>query len=217
MTKIQEIFESKLQLCEETDSKYFLGTLRFSFAKGDWKNRNGRIYPSALLKREVEKMKVRLKESPVGGMLEHDPAGLVKLDRISHVITNLEWDEAQKLAFAEAKILQTTKGQDLKVLLHSVPLGASMFGHGEVGKFGRIEDDYALEGIDLVSKPSFGNIAKVSSANLIESGNSMIEKELKESGRAKYFGLMAEAKNAGHPNPKEYAKKILAEIEGRNK
>lgn len=212
--KIREIFESELELQDEgVELKYFIGKLRFSFARGDWKNKNGRIYPSALLKRETQRMQKRIKESPISGMIEHDPQGLIRLDRISHVITSIDWNDKEKMCWAEAQILRTTKGRDLRVLLNTVQLGASMVGHGDVID-GIVQDTYEMQSIDLVSSPSFGDIAQVSASNLIESGNSVFEKEMRKKEKFKllhYASLISEAKTAGHPNPKEYAAKILKE------
>jgi len=175
MKKLVEIIESDLQLEEAPDSNWYLGTLKFAFAKGDFKNANGRIYNSSLLQREVARLNTKIKESPISGMLEHNPEGLVRLDRVSHVITKATWDETNKSAWAEAKILKTQKGQDLKVLLNTVSLGASMVGYGSVSKDGVIEADYEIKSIDLVANPSFGKHAQVSGDNLIESLNSVLE------------------------------------------
>ncbi len=211
--KIRELYESELLLLDEgTAPKYFLGTLKFSFAKADTRNKNGRIYPASLLQRECRRMIKKINKSPIAGMLEHDPAGLIRLDRISHIITGLEWDNQSKTTWAEAKILKTQKGQDLLVLLNCVRLGASMVGHGEVFD-GIVQDSYEMKSIDLVSDPSFGKDAEVSSSNLIESGNGILTRELDKNDDldVRYFILIAEAKHIGHPDPVAYAKNILKE------
>jgi len=207
MKKLYEILESDLEFLEEgKDSNWYLGTLRFSFAKGDFKNGNGRIYGSSLLQREVARMNTKIKESPISGMLEHDPGGFSRLDKVSHVITKATWDETKKEAWAEAKILRTQKGQDLKVLLNTVKLGASMVGHGTVGKDGIIEDDFELKSCDLVANPSFGKHTEVNADNLIESLNTKLQKE--EEKKSNIAANFQEACQAGFKGKFEDWEKI---------
>ena len=100
----------------ESDTPNYIGQLNFVFAKADFKNKNDRTYPSAILKREVERLSQRLKKSNVAGRIEHSEFGDAELDKISHVLTDVKYDENTKEAVASARLLNTTSGRDLKTL-----------------------------------------------------------------------------------------------------
>ena len=59
--------------------------------KYDVKNANGRIYPEAILKREVEKYQERIKNRNAYGELNHPSDSTIDLGRISHNIIELHW------------------------------------------------------------------------------------------------------------------------------
>lgn len=205
MQKLYEIMPTEGMVLLESNDKNYIGTLRFPFVVGDVENRNKRIYSSSLLQREIGKINERLKTSKIAGMLEHNKLdGKQQLDRVSHVFTKFEWDEKKHTGFAQAKILNTNKGRDLKVLLKTTDLGASLTGHGTVGVDGNICDDFKLNSVDLVSNPSFGDATKVSGEHLIESLNSLIEKD---QSLKKAF-LIQEQRAAGYFEPKKEEKKI---------
>lgn len=173
--KLHEIFESKEMLfLEAKDKKLYLGTLRIPLALADVKNGNGRIYSSALLKREMHRMDEKASKGMVAGMLDHDVGGLTKLDKISHAFTSFEFDEKEKIAYGTAKILNTSKGRDLEILLDAVPVGASTVGRGTIGVGGNVLDDYQMKSADLVSNPSSG--IHISGKNLMESLNTLVER-----------------------------------------
>ena len=160
--------------CESTEGdENILGKLKYTFIVGDKKNSNDRIYPSSILSREIKRFGERLAESNVAGQMNHPQIGAhSELDKISHLITSIDFDQDSKKGVAESTILKTTKGQDLMVLLKaSVPLGASVRGRGQVDANGHIMEDYELMSIDLVSAPSFGRDTAITTQNLIESGN----------------------------------------------
>ncbi len=157
-------------------------------------------------------MSARLKKSNVAGRIEHSEFGGAELHKISHVITDVKYDEKTKEAVASAKLLNTTSGRDLKVLVKTVNLGASMLGHGNVNTDGKVEDDYSLSQIDLVKNPSFGDLTKVDSSSLIESANTILGKEKVErkSGMGKFY---LEAKRSGFAGTLEE----YLEIQGEEK
>jgi len=150
-----------------------LGRLKFDFITADRKNDNNRIYSSDLLTKEIGRFKEHLRTSKIAGQLNHPvTGGHTELDKISHVITDVDFDPETKKGVATSAILNTSKGRDLKVLLDAnVPFGASVRGRGKVDASGKIDDDYQLFSIDLVSSPSFGDDTMITKANLIESGN----------------------------------------------
>ena len=55
-------------------------------------NRNGRVYPEKILKRESEKYQDVIKRGMSISELNHPESSLVDLDRVSHMITEMWWD-----------------------------------------------------------------------------------------------------------------------------
>jgi len=56
-------------------------------------NRNGRVYPERILKREVENYKKNYIGKGVAlSELNHPESSLIDLDRVSHIITEMWWD-----------------------------------------------------------------------------------------------------------------------------
>jgi len=209
------IFEtiSKSTLTEATkkDDENFLGTMKFRFAKGDQKNHNGRVYSSDILRREVQRMNKKIREmvEPEIGQLDHPKSGSTDLSKASHLLTQLEWDDEQREAYAVAKILNTTSGRDLLRLLKSgTRLGASMRGTGELDTEGNVKEDYNLLSVDIVHKPSFGDSASVTADNLFESVNTKIEERLYqqfyEAQKAGFKGSFKDYRKAEEEEKREY-------------
>jgi hypothetical protein len=122
----------------------------------DKKNRNGRIYPKAVLAKEIEKYQELVRERRSLGELDHPTAAEVNLTNASHLITEMWWD-GNKLK-GEVELLDTPSGQIAKQLIaHSVPLGISSRGIGstdEENGVTMVQDDFNLICFDLVSMPS---------------------------------------------------------------
>jgi len=55
-------------------------------------NRNGRIYPERILKREAEKYQDIIKRGMSISELNHPESSLIDLDRVSHLITEMWWE-----------------------------------------------------------------------------------------------------------------------------
>jgi hypothetical protein len=134
--------------------------------KYDTPNRNGRIYPEKILKREAENYKKIINKGVSLSELNHPESSLIDLDRVSHIITDVWWDG--KILMGKLKLLTspgfhergvcTTKG-DLAAnyLRQGVTLGISSRGVGSLKKIGEqneVQDDFELICFDLVSSPS---------------------------------------------------------------
>jgi hypothetical protein len=203
MKELREILdelESELWVEEisEDENPNIAGMLRLTFIVADKKNVNGRIYPASIIKREITKMKRKLTESSLPGQLNHPISGSTEIDRISHIIVDVNWNDKEKKGLAESAILRTGAGKDLLVLLNSnVKLGASIRGRGSLNAQGIIQTDYELQSIDIVTAPSFGDSVLVSKANLIESGNQFFELEPNLSEEDKLVLRFKFAKEAG--------------------
>ncbi len=60
--------------------------------KYDTPNKNGRIYPENILKRENEKYQTLIKKGSALNELNHPTSSLIDLDRVSHSILETWWD-----------------------------------------------------------------------------------------------------------------------------
>ena len=62
------------------------------FAQSEAKNRNGRIYPKAIMEKAVDKyVTEQVKTKRAVGELNHPEGPTVNLDKVSHLITDLKW------------------------------------------------------------------------------------------------------------------------------
>ena len=127
------------------------------FMQSEQKNRNGRIYPKAIMEAAVDKYvteQVKTKRSV--GELNHPEGPTVNLDKVSHLIEALDWDGNDVIG--KARILDTPNGMIVKGLLDGgVQLGVSTRGMGSLeNKNGvmYVKDDFMLNTVDIVQDPS---------------------------------------------------------------
>jgi len=127
------------------------------FMMADSKNRNGRIYESKILQPAVNKyVEEQVKTGRAVGELNHPEGPTINLDKVSHLITKLEWNGTNVVG--KAKILDTPMGQIVKGLLEGgVKLGVSSRGMGSLEQrngVNYVKDDFQLATIDIVQDPS---------------------------------------------------------------
>jgi hypothetical protein len=134
--------------------------------KYDTPNRNGRIYPEKILKRESENYKKMIEKGISLSELNHPESSLIDLDRVSHMITDVWWDGPVLLGklklltspgFHERGIVSTKGDMAANYLRQGVTLGISSRGVGSLKKVGdqnEVQDDFELICFDLVSSPS---------------------------------------------------------------
>lgn len=134
--------------------------------KFDTPNKNGRIYPENLLKRENEKYQTVIKKGSALNELNHPSSSLIDLDRVSHTILETWWEG--KTLMGKIKILTSPgwkkmgivscKGdQAAMLILNGVTLGISSRGVGSLKQIkgqNIVQDDFELVCFDLVSSPS---------------------------------------------------------------
>ena len=136
---------------EVADGKamYLTGVIQRAKAK----NQNGRVYPRAVLEREIENYQKIVRENRALGELDHPEDSVVNLKNVSHLMTQVWWDGDNVMG--KCKILNTPSGQILQSLVHSgVKLGISSRGMGSVHEDRIVEDDFNLICFDFVSDPS---------------------------------------------------------------
>ena len=134
--------------------------------KYDTPNRNGRIYPEKILKRESENYKKMIEKGTSLSELNHPESSLIDLDRVSHMITEVWWDGPVLLGklklltspgFHERGIVSTKGDMAANYLRQGVTLGISSRGVGSLKKVGEqneVQEDFELICFDLVSSPS---------------------------------------------------------------
>jgi|TARA_Y100000385_G_scaffold123018_1_gene127879 hypothetical protein len=132
-------------------------TIEGVFAQAEQKNRNGRIYPQAIMEAAVNKYsKEQVATKRAVGELNHPEGPTVNLDKVSHLITDLKVEG--KDVVGKARILDTPMGQIVQGLLEGgVQLGVSTRGMGSLERRGDamyVKDDFMLNTIDIVQDPS---------------------------------------------------------------
>jgi hypothetical protein len=129
-------------------------------------NRNGRVYPEKILKREADNYKKMIAKGTALSELNHPESSLIDLDRVSHLINEVWWDGHILMGklklltspgFHERGIVSTKGDQAANLLRQGVTLGISSRGVGSLKKTGEqneVQDDFELICFDLVSSPS---------------------------------------------------------------
>ena len=127
------------------------------FAQTDKKNRNGRIYPEAVMQKAVKKYdQEQVQKKRAVGELNHPEGPTVNVDKVSHLITELRFEG--KDVVGKAQILDTPMGKIVKGLLDGgVQLGVSTRGMGSLERQNNamvVKDDFVLSTVDIVQDPS---------------------------------------------------------------
>ena len=129
------------------------------FMQSETKNRNGRIYPKSILQKEAKRYTTEfIKKKRAFGELGHPDGPTVNLERVSHMIEELE--EVDQNFMGRAKILDTPYGKIVKNLIdEGAQLGVSSRGMGSLkpGRNGISEvqgDFYLATAADIVADPS---------------------------------------------------------------
>jgi hypothetical protein len=149
--------------------------VRGVFQRADEENNNKRIYPKALLEREIKKLDEAMRGRRLMGELDHPQHDSVKLSNVSHLITKLEAKGNEIIG--EAEILDTPMGKVAKALIEGgVQVGISSRGMGTLseGQDGKryVNEDFRLITWDLVADPStrgaFPSLAESRQSVLVE-------------------------------------------------
>ena len=129
------------------------------FMQANKKNRNGRIYPTEILQKEAKRYTEEfIKKKRAFGELGHPDGPTVNLERVSHMIEELE--EVGQNFMGRAKVLDTPYGKIVKSLIdEGAQLGVSSRGMGSLkaGRDGVSEvqgDFYLATAADIVADPS---------------------------------------------------------------
>ena len=137
----------------QNDGKMFLkGVLQ----KAETLNQNGRIYPKAILEREVRNYQKLINENRALEECDHPDTAVVELKNASHVVreAHMQGD----VVYGTIEILNTPSGQIIQSLIKDgITLGISSRGVGSVQNMGGntvVQEDFQLICFDMVSEPS---------------------------------------------------------------
>ena len=157
MKLIKEITEDVQYIQEEKDGKKSL-FIEGVFLQSNLKNRNGRVYPKEVMRKEVARYTAeQIDKNRALGELGHPDGPTVNLDRVSHMIVSLKEDGDNWIG--KAKILDTPMGKVAASLIEAgAQLGVSSRGLGSIRErsgISEVQDDFMLAtAADIVSDPS---------------------------------------------------------------
>ena len=160
MKLISEYTENDITVLQEEKDGKKNYVIEGVFAQAEKKNRNGRMYPKAVMEKAVGKyVTEQVKSKRSVGELNHPDGPTVNLDKVSHLITAMKFDGDNVVG--KARILPTPMGKIVEGLLDGgVRLGVSTRGMGSLEKQGDVmvvKDDYLLNTVDIVQDPSAPN------------------------------------------------------------
>lgn len=161
----EELDSSSLECVEEDvpgkKEKKFV--IRGHFGNVNVATANKRVYPQALMEREIARLEKAMKDRNLYGELDHpssqDGDSATKLNRVSHIITSLKI-EGNKV-FGTAETLGTDAGRNLRELLKAgCKVGVSSRGHGTTTPDSEgnavVNTDFKLVTFDVVAEPAAG-------------------------------------------------------------
>ena len=129
-------------------------------------NRNERVYPEAILKREAENYLKLIKEKRALGEADHPESSIVAVSRISHNVVDLWWEGNVLMGkleiimspgFVNQGIISCEGDRVANYLRKGLKIGVSSRGVGSLEKEGGknvVQDDYELICWDIVTSPS---------------------------------------------------------------
>lgn len=158
MKMLSELYEDNIEYITESkeghnEKEYYVKGI---FLEGEVKNRNSRIYPAEILKREVSRYNeefIKPKRSIFN--LDHPSEGTLKLADAAGLCVELVYNESENVAYGKSKFMNTPTGKIAKVLIdEGIKLAVSSRGIGSLQEGNVVGPDYKLLAIDVVSNPS---------------------------------------------------------------
>jgi len=156
LTEWTALSYTKDQIKESRDRNDGKIHLKGVLQKSDTLNQNGRIYPRAILERELRNYQKFIRENRALGECDHPDTSVVELKNASHIVrdANMEGDTV----YGIIELLDTPSGKILQSLVESgVTLGISSRGVGTTRREGDnqvVNEDFQLICFDMVSEPS---------------------------------------------------------------
>jgi hypothetical protein len=134
--------------------------IRGVFMESEQVNKNGRVYRTPIMEREVQKYNDNyIRNSRSLGELGHPEGPSINLDRVSHIIKEMKMDK--NTVYGKAKVLDTPYGKIVQNLIdEGVRLGVSSRGMGslkQINGVNEVQEDFNLATVDIVADPSAPN------------------------------------------------------------
>jgi len=129
-------------------------------------NKNERVYPENILRKEAENYLVLIKEKRAMGEADHPESSIVAISRVSHNVVELWWEGNVLMGkleilmspgFVNQGIISCEGDQVANLLRKGLKIGVSSRGVGSLKKEnGRnvVQDDFELICWDVVTSPS---------------------------------------------------------------
>jgi hypothetical protein len=129
-------------------------------------NRNGRVYPEAILRKQDQLYQQAIRERRAVGELDHPESSVIAGDRISHNIIETWWENHTLMGKMEILMtpgyinlgIVSTKGDEVANLLrNNIMIGVSSRGVGslrEVNGDHIVQEDFEIICWDIVTAPS---------------------------------------------------------------
>ena len=130
---------------------------RGEFARSDRATENKRFYHEHLWKREIGRLAEAMRDRRNFGELDHPADGRTKLQRVSHLLTNLKVEGNSVVG--EAEVLDTPNGRILKTIMEAdAKVGVSSRGYGSTKTnaegLEEVQEDFRLDTFDFVADPA---------------------------------------------------------------
>lgn len=163
MLLITELEESVTYITEATENGSKKLFIEGTFMQYDTANKNGRRYSRGIMENEVNRyVRECVSQKRAYGELNHPQGPQINLDRVSHLIEQLEVQK-NGIVWGRARIVETPMGAIVKGLLEGgANLGVSSRGLGSLkpGQDGimEVQQDFRLvTAADVVADPSAPN------------------------------------------------------------
>ena len=152
-TLIEKMSPSQAALVAERDNEGKDLYMKGIFIQGEKQNHNGRVYPLNEISKAVKTLQEKIEGGySVLGEADHPDDLNINLDRVSHVIENIQMNGSDGIG--KLKLLPTPMGNICTTLIESgVKLGVSSRGSGNVTEDGKVSD-FEIVTVDIVANPS---------------------------------------------------------------
>lgn len=155
MKLITELTQDIQYLTEDVNGKKGI-FIEGIFMQSNKENKNGRIYPRSIMEKEVARYQSLIEQKRSLGELGHPANPQINLNQVSHLITNLRFENDNVVG--RAKVLDTPMGKIAKNFIEEgVMLGVSSRGLGSLKEkdgIMEVQDDFHLATVDIVADPS---------------------------------------------------------------
>jgi len=192
--------EFTLEESKDQPGKY---VVRGQFARSDQPTENKRLYGRHLWEREIGRLGEALEGRMVFGELDHPADGRTKLQRVSHILTNLHLEGGEVQGAAE--LIDTPNGRIAKAILDAngkIGVSSRGFGTTKVNSRGvhEVQEDFRLHTFDFVADPAmktaYPEVFHEETQKIPEDGMNLTLEDLKRDYPGLVEALSSEAKKA---------------------